>query len=734
MNPFDFVKSENPYYQEVILYYKTNPCSTITPKSPNMFPMQQKPCPHNPCFSYHNTEERRRPVFDEKTHNLCYNAFICPAIQKDGICENDDACKFCHNQNELQYHPLYYKTEPCNGCNYENNPKLCPRFHADELSRSVLLERFQNKKTKESLGKKEEPGLQDFDLDNFKTMPCQSKGNHNPKYCYYYHHEKDRRRPTTYYNYSSDTCPKIEKNQECPNGENCRYAHNKVEQLYHPDRYKRKFCTHHPHKLEKCDYGNFCSFAHHESEIKIELLHNLKQDTDFYIYKYKTVFCPYIYEHDRSQCVYAHNAQDFRRSPLTHKYDPIECPNWSKGQIFSYEEGGCPKQMNCEKCHGWKELEFHPLYFKTKPCTNGNKCVKRDCPFYHSNADRRTDPFKQDIGMQKSPEIIKQLKNNQLNAYSNSFQPSTFSTPTKAQPFKNEFEEKTFASDPQLGKKAYNQKNSHYKRPVMPVQFPSFQFKEQDFPREGEKKKAFTDLSTRPNSGVSSTNYSEDDNNDGEFGILPGLRHSGANKRSRRNKGRLSVEHKKERIASPLSTGSDQTGMKPVYNKLLSAGDIWSSNKEDMWPKFAEKDKEPVIQRNESYESLQSYSNDKFSLVSEKQAIPINQEHFKNQLAKKLEHKDFSYAIPYLINPNVDFETLKNFSHKDFSKFPQIKDNDKEKIMMMIQDILEEESVLAEINTIHEDIDPFQDENIGSYDSNFDVQLNKRKYSGLSSH
>jgi len=453
MNPFDFVKSENPYYQEVILYYKTNPCSSITPKSPNIFSSTQKSCSQYPCFSYHNQGERRRPVFDEKTHSLCYNSFICPAIQQDGICQDGDACKFCHNQNELDYHPLQYKTQPCNGCNYENNPKLCPRFHPDEISRAVLYERFQNKKAKETFPKKDDLGLQDFNLDNFKTLPCQSKGNHNPKFCYYYHHEKDRRRPTTYYSYCSDMCPKMEKNQECPQGDSCRYAHNKVEQLYHPDRYKKKFCTHHPHKLDKCDYGNFCSFAHHESEIKIELLHNLKQDLDFYIYKYKTVFCPYIYEHDRSQCVYAHNAQDFRRTPLSYKYDPVECPNWSKGQIFSYEEGGCPKQMDCDKCHGWKELEFHPLYFKTKPCTNGNKCVKKDCPFFHSQNDRRINPSKQDISNQKSPEILKQLKNNQLNTFSNSFQPSNFSTPTKNQPYKPESDDKMFSSEPQIGKK-----------------------------------------------------------------------------------------------------------------------------------------------------------------------------------------------------------------------------------------------------------------------------------------
>jgi len=57
-----------------------------------------------------------------------------------------------------------------------------------------------------------------------------------------------------------------------------------------------------------------------------------------------------------------------------------------------------------------------------------------------------------------------------------------------------------------------------------------------------------------------------------------------------------------------------------------------------------------------------------------------------------------AYTIPILINPNVDFNALKGFNPND-NKFPQIKESHKEKIMMIIQDILEEESVWAEINT-----------------------------------
>lgn len=313
-------------------------------------------------------------------------------------------------------------------------------------------------------------------LDNFKTQACQIKGPHNPKFCYFYHYEnRDRRRQTNIFYYSADLCPAIEKNLECQLGDDCQYAHNKVEQLYHPERYKRKFCLFHPHKIEKCDYRNFCSFAHNENEIKIELLHNLKQDENFYLYKYKTVFCPYIYDHDRSQCVYAHNPQDFRRDPLTYKYNPVQCPDWSQDQIFNYEQGKCPRGMKCEKSHGWKELEFHPLYFKTKNCSNSHKCIKKDCPFYHNNGDRRT------------------IKSNILNTSSDIYQPQNFLTPTKI-PQKVELDENKINSEPQGGKKNY--KESNYLRPVMPIPM-NTKYADFDFNQSFKKSKPETDgLST----------------------------------------------------------------------------------------------------------------------------------------------------------------------------------------------------------------------------------------------
>ena len=45
--------------------------------------------------------------------------------------------------------------------------------------------------------------------------------------------------------------------------------------------------------MSLCEYGRFCSFAHSEMEIGIELIHNFEFDEDFWVFWYKTVWCPF---------------------------------------------------------------------------------------------------------------------------------------------------------------------------------------------------------------------------------------------------------------------------------------------------------------------------------------------------------------------------------------------------------------------------------------------------------
>ena len=80
-----------------------------------------------------------------------------------------------------------------------------------------------------------------LDLSVFKTQPCASKSQHNYKTCFFYHNAKDRRRLGSFF--SSELCEYAEKtNDMCSLGDFCTKSHNRLEQLYHPDKYKTKFC------------------------------------------------------------------------------------------------------------------------------------------------------------------------------------------------------------------------------------------------------------------------------------------------------------------------------------------------------------------------------------------------------------------------------------------------------------------------------------------------------------
>mmetsp|Transcript_5901 Transcript_5901/g.5135 ORF Transcript_5901/g.5135 Transcript_5901/m.5135 type:complete len:167 (+) Transcript_5901:92-592(+) len=165
MNSHDFVKTENPYYQEVILYYKTTACpsSFKNPNQPNT--SSEKKCQQQPCYNYHSLDEKRRPIFNDKTQTLTYQAIMCQNVEGQKNCPQSDNCGYCHNSNELNYHPAVYKTEPCSNCKYPQHPKLCPGVHSDETSRKILYERYQSKKAKTTNSHQQ----QKFDLDTFKT-------------------------------------------------------------------------------------------------------------------------------------------------------------------------------------------------------------------------------------------------------------------------------------------------------------------------------------------------------------------------------------------------------------------------------------------------------------------------------------------------------------------------------------------------------------------------------------
>jgi hypothetical protein len=65
------------------------------------------------------------------------------------------------------------------------------------------------------------------------------------------------------------------------------------------------------------------------------------------------------------------------------------CTNWKpKGFIYDYAVDGCENNFACDMCHGWKELEYHPLNYRTKKCPTAN-CKKGECHYYHTEKEKR---------------------------------------------------------------------------------------------------------------------------------------------------------------------------------------------------------------------------------------------------------------------------------------------------------------------------------------------------------
>lgn len=170
-----------------------------------------------------------------------------------------------------------------------------------------------------------------LDLKVYKTEECTvSVGDHNQKRCPQYHDvAKDRRRKLG--TYRTQLCEYIRKKKACPNKDACNFAHNSVEVFYHPEKYKAKFCSSYTSKSGVCEYGDYCAFAHSEEEISINLIEKMERDDDFYMFHFKTVWCPYNENsHERDACVYAHNWQDFRRKVEQYPYKPSVCGNWDQ--------------------------------------------------------------------------------------------------------------------------------------------------------------------------------------------------------------------------------------------------------------------------------------------------------------------------------------------------------------------------------------------------------------------
>eukprot|EP00210_Caulerpa_lentillifera_P007173 g6863.t1 len=103
----------------------------------------------------------------------------------------------------------------------------------------------------------------DFRMYCFKVMPCSKHYTHDWTECPFAHpDEKATRRDPRLFTYVGIDCPNA-KNEGCPQGDQCPFAHNVFECWLHPSRYRTQMCNE-PMNCKR----KVCFFAHTAEELR----------------------------------------------------------------------------------------------------------------------------------------------------------------------------------------------------------------------------------------------------------------------------------------------------------------------------------------------------------------------------------------------------------------------------------------------------------------------------------
>jgi len=343
-------EDELPDHRQYIFHYHTMMCPQFAQgfcprhKGSRSAPLQ--------CFCYHFESQRRRPLVDTFTGQLRYWDVLCEHVAEGKECPYGDMCAFAHTREEISYHAAKYKTKFCNDRDCRGQ-EVCCFAHGDSELRTHALEMYSYWSL---FGGGANGGM--LMQAPFMNMPPPSQW------------------PAT----------------------------SKV--------YKHRFCASYPN-VSSCRRGDACAFAHSREEIRTPLLaddeENQRQtalNNEFFMYRFKTLWCPVGVQHDWQSCVYAHNYQDARRHPGIN-YGPRPCPYWKRKDTALEYSQRCPLGVRCPFSHGAKEQLYHPAYFKTVTCQDwpgSNNCPRgKLCAFWHKRSQQRPRGNSEDEFNYKQP-------------------------------------------------------------------------------------------------------------------------------------------------------------------------------------------------------------------------------------------------------------------------------------------------------------------------------------------
>jgi len=305
------------------------------------------------CFCCHFANQQRRPLIDPATGRLRYWELACDYFTEGRDCPMGEQCPFSHSREEMSYHAAKYKTRLCNERECRGQD-VCCFAHGEHELRTF-------------------------------AQSC---------YSYWSVHGSPQSGPQMMK--KGKWVPPPQSVQQHPDSP--KHPAQVVSPIYQTKVYKNRFCASYPN-IESCRRGDGCAYAHGREEIRSPLLSIDEEEqkkgaltNDFFMYRFKTFWCPIGVPHDWQSCVYAHNYQDARRSPEI-GYGPKPCPNWLRKDTTLEYAQRCPQGVRCPYSHGAKEQLYHPSYFKTVTCQDWSKssCPRGHlCAFFHTKSEQRS--------------------------------------------------------------------------------------------------------------------------------------------------------------------------------------------------------------------------------------------------------------------------------------------------------------------------------------------------------
>ena len=302
-DPFEIVDKiySNPEHVKMMKYYKIYSEEDKIKLPPYITKMLSSE------FYYESEKEKRRKVVKYSDGSFNYIPVLCD----DEYC-NDENCPFSHNENELNYHPLFYKTKYLSGGkkgyfeknanNFFDDFRIIYNYKNENIIN--LLKLLDEKKIAKYYFKEYyKKEMKSFKLETFKTIECPSikSGIKCPKdahLCYFYHNLAEKRRPPTLYRYSNIMCPdqkykengKIKSN--CKNGDFCNKCHSRYEYYYHKFFFGKAITCMRPKKNGKCIFEETCYGYHpyQEKDYKKTREEKIQEKKDELMDKYTEEF------------------------------------------------------------------------------------------------------------------------------------------------------------------------------------------------------------------------------------------------------------------------------------------------------------------------------------------------------------------------------------------------------------------------------------------------------------